>query len=365
MKKNTTTNQYVPTDVLKCTVIAVDLAKRVFQVAGQDAAGLTVYEERINSRESFHAFLRKLPTSITVLVETGPGAQAWAQLLKTQGNPVRILPAQHVANHRSGPKNDRNDALAILRAGRDTSISSVPVKSAAALAMQALHRVRQGYVRRRTAMSNQMRGLLLEHGLAMAQGDSAFSQGIPRILEDATQPLPDMLRELIDELLGEWSQLGERINVLTGRLETAAKNDETAKRLMTVRGIGPIISTAVIAKQTEPERFANARQFAAYFGLVPKQNSSGEKVRLGKMSKHGDAYLRSLAIQGAHAVLRQVRADSEDPDDRRLQRWVSRLGRKEAAVRLANRNLRIIWVLLQNDQTYRRQVNNDLEKAMS
>ncbi|MQU29727.1 transposase, partial [Pseudomonas helleri] len=150
-------------------------AKRAFQVAGQDAAGLTVYEERINSRESFHAFLRKLPTSITVLVETGPGAQAWAQLLKTQGNPVRILPAQHVANHRSGPKNDRNDALAILRAGRDTSISSVPVKSAAALAMQALHRVRQGYVRRRTAMSNQMRGLLLEHGLAMAQGDSAFS----------------------------------------------------------------------------------------------------------------------------------------------------------------------------------------------
>lgn len=365
MKKNTTTNQYVPTDVLKCTVIAVDLAKRVFQVAGQDAAGLTVYEERINSRESFHAFLRKLPTSITVLVETGPGAQAWAQLLKTQGNPVRILPAQHVANHRSGPKNDRNDVLAILRAGRDTSISSVPVKSAAALAMQALHRVRQGYVRRRTAMSNQMRGLLLEHGLAMAQGDSAFSQGIPRILEDATQPLPDMLRELIDELLSEWSQLGERINVLTGRLETAAKNDETAKRLMTVRGIGPIISTAVIAKQTEPERFTNARQFAAYFGLVPKQNSSGEKVRLGKMSKHGDAYLRSLAIQGAHAVLRQVRADSEDPDDRRLQRWVSRLGRKEAAVRLANRNLRIIWVLLQNDQTYRRQVNNDLEKAMS
>ncbi|MGP4959089.1 IS110 family transposase, partial [Pseudomonas helleri] len=226
--------------------MAVDLAKRVFQVAGQDAAGLTVYEERINSRESFHAFLRKLPTSITVLVETGPGAQAWAQLLKTQGNPVRILPAQHVANHRSGPKNDRNDVLAILRAGRDTSISSVPVKSAAALAMQALHRVRQGYVRRRTAMSNQMRGLLLEHGLAMAQGDSAFSQGIPRILEDATQPLPDMLRELIDELLSEWSQLGERINVLTGRLETAAKNDETAKRLMTVRGIGPIISTAVI-----------------------------------------------------------------------------------------------------------------------
>lgn len=365
MKKNTTTHQFMPTDVLKCTVIAIDLAKRVFQVAGEDALGQTVYEERISSREAFHAFLRKLPISVTLLMETGPGAQAWAQMLQTQGNPVRILPAQHVAKHRSGPKNDRNDALAILRAGRDINIFSVPIKSASALAMQALHRVRQGYVRRRTAMGNQMRGLLLEHGVAMAQGEAAINRVVPRILEDATQPLPDLLRELVDELLGEWSQLGERINVLTGRLETAAKNDETAKRLMTVRGIGPIISTAVIAKQTEPERFANARQFAAYFGLVPKQHSSGEKVRLGKMSKHGDAYVRSLAIQGAHAVLRQVKADSKDPDDRRLQRWIAGLGRKEAAVRLANRNLRIIWVLLQNDQTYRRQVSNGQEIAMS
>ncbi len=163
----------------------------------------------------------------------------------------------------------------------------------------------------------------------------------------------------------EWVHLGDRVNVLTGRLETAAKNDETAKRLMTVRGVGPIIATALLAKQTEPERFANARQFAAYFGLVPNQHSSGEKVRLGKMSKKGDAYVRSLAVQGAHAVLRQVRPDSEQPDDQRLQRWVSRLGRKEAAVRLANRNLRILWRLLQNDQTYRRQPGNSQETAMS
>ena len=365
MKKNTTTNQSLSADVSACKVIAVDLAKRVFQVAGEDALGLVVYENRIKSREAFHAFLRKLPATVTVLMETGPGAQAWARLLQAQGNCARILPAQHVANHRSGPKNDRNDALAILRAGRDLNISAVPVKSAAALAMQALHRVRQGYVRRRTALGNQMRGLLLEHGVAMAQGEAAIKQVVARILEDATQPLPELLRELIAELLGEWNQLGERINVLTGRLETAAHNDETAKRLMTVRGVGPIISTAVLAKQTEPERFANARQFAAYFGLVPKQQSSGETIRLGKMSKHGDAYLRSLAIQGAHAVLRQVRSDSKHPDDRRLLRWLSRLGRKEAAVRLANRNLRIIWVLLQNDQTYCGQLNNGLESAMS
>ncbi|NWA05507.1 IS110 family transposase [Pseudomonas gingeri] len=348
-----------------CTTVAVDLAKRVFQVAGEDALGQVLYEERIKSREAFYAFLRKLPPTTVVLMETGPGAQAWARQLQAQGNLARILPAQHVADHRSGAKNDRNDALAILRAGRDTRILAVPIKSAAALAMQALHRARQGYVRRRTAMSNQMRGLLLEHGVALAQGDVAISQTIPRILEDATQPLPDMLRELIDELLGEWRHLGERINVLTGRLEAAASADKTAKRLMTVRGIGPIIATALLAKQTQPERFADARQFAAYFGMVPDQHSSGEKVRMGKMSKRGDRYVSSLMIQGAHAVLRQMRPDSEQPDDRRLQRWVSRLGRKEAAVRLANRNLRIVWVLLQNEQTYRRQPGNGQEAAVS
>ncbi|MFJ3373290.1 IS110 family transposase [Pseudomonas sp. NPDC086251] len=365
MKKHSAINQSLSADVTACTTVAVDLAKRVFQLAGEDALGQVLLEERITSREAFQAFLQKLPASVTVLVETGPGAQAWARLLQTQGNPVRILPAQLVANHRSGPKNDRNDALAILRAGRDCKISAVPLKSAAALAMQALHRARQGYVRRRTAVGNQMRGLLLEHGVAMAQGELAISQLVPRVLEDATQPLPDLLRELIAELLGEWEQLGERVNVLTGRLETAAKADETAKRLMTVRGVGPIIATALLAKQTAPERFANARLFAAYFGLVPSQHSSGEKTRLGKMSKQGDAYLRSLMIQGAHAVLRQLRPDSQQPDDQRLQRWLDRLGRKEAAVRLANRNLRILWVLLQNDQTYRRQPGTAQEAAMS
>lgn len=366
MNKRTTANHSQPlNDVSACTTVAVDLAKRVFQLAGEDAQGQVVFEQRIKSREAFQAFLGTLPAGVTVLMETGPGAQAWARLLQAQGVRVRILPAQRVAEHRSGAKNDRNDALAILRSGRDSSIAAVPIKSAAALAMQALHRARQGYVRRRTAMGNQMRGLLLEHGIALAQGEAALSRGVPRILEDATQPLPDMLRELLDELLGEWVQLGARIDVLTGRLETHARSDETAKRLMTVRGVGPIIATALLAKQTEPERFANARQFAAYFGVVPDQRSSGQTVRLGKMSKRGDAYLRSLMIQGAHAVLRQLRPDTEQPDDRRLQRWLQRLGRKGAAVRLANRNLRILWVLLQSEQTYRRQPNMDLEAAMS
>jgi len=366
MKKHTTkSNSLSSADVSACSTVAIDLAKNVFQVAGEDALGQIIYEARIKSREAFLVLLHKLPAGVTVLMETGPGAQAWARLLQAQGKLARILPAQRVAEHRSGAKNDRNDVLAILRAGRDQNIAAVPIKSTAQLAMQALHRARQGYVRRHTAMGNQMRGLLLEHGIAMAQGATTLGRNVPRILEDATQPLPELLRELIAEMLGEWSHLGERIEVLTGRLETAAREDETAKRLMTVRGIGPIIATALLAKQTEPERFANARMFAAYFGTVPEQHSSGQTVRLGKMCKRGDAYLRSLAIQGAHAVLRQVRPDSEHPDDHRLRRWLSRHGQKGAAVRLANRNLRIVWVLLQNDQTYRRQPAGCQEATMT
>ena len=364
MKKHTTKTKAVSlSNLTACTTVAVDLAKNVFQVAGEDALGEVCYEQRIKSREAFLAFLQQLPNTVTVLMETGPGAQAWARLLQAQGNLARILPAQCVATHRSGAKNDRNDALAILRSGRDTSISAVPIKTAVQLATQALHRARQGYVRRRTAMSNQVRGLLLEHGIAMAQGERAFAHNIPRILEDATQPLPDELRELIDEMFGEWSHLGERVSVLTGRLEAAANKDEVAKRLMTIRGIGPITATAMLAKQTQPERFADARMFAAYFGTVPDQNSSGNKTRLGKMCKRGDAYLRSLMIQGAHSVLRQVKPDSDHPDDQRLQRWLSRHGQKGAAIRLANRNLRIVWVLLQNEQTYRRQPMGNEEAA--
>ena len=360
MKQHTTSRRtgnaaIAQTKVSACTTLAIDLAKRVFQVVGEDAGGRVVYEERIPSREAFGTFLRRLPAGITVLMEVGPGAQAWARQVQALGRSVRILPAQRVEEHRSGAKNDRNDARAILRAGRDVSIAAVPVKGVAALAMQALHRVRQGGVRRRTALGNQMRGLLLEHGIALAQGDPGLTRGVDRVLEDATQPIPDLLRELIGDLQAEWLSLGKRIDGLTGQLDTVARNDPKARQLMTVRGIGPIIATALIAKQTEPERFASARQFAAYFGIVPDQHSSGQRVRLGKMSKRGDAYVRSLVIQGAHAVLQQLRSTSEQPDDRRLLRWRQRLGQKGAAVRLANRNLRIAWVMLRTDQVYRRQ----------
>jgi transposase len=344
-----------PVTLAACTAIGVDLAKRVFQVAGQDAQGQVIFEDRIRSREAFTTFLRTLPAGVTVLMETGPGAQSWARLLVEQGHTARILPAQRVAEHRSGAKNDRKDAHAILRAGRDSDIHAVPVKSAQALAMQALHRARQGYVSRRTALSNQMRGLLLEHGIAMAKGDAPLVQGVSRVIADEGCAVPAMLRELIGELLAEWRQQSERLEAMAGKLAAIARQDPKARQLMTVRGIGPVIATAVIAKECQPERFASGRNFAAYFGVVPDERSTGEKKRLGKMSRRGDVYLRSMMVEGAQAVLAHVKADSQHSDDRRLVRWLDRHGRKGAAIRLANRNFRIVWAMLQNDENYRRE----------
>lgn len=366
MQKRTTKTQAAHrSELALCTTVAVDLAKQVFQIAGEDARGQLVYEQRISSREAFSRFLGKIDKGATVLMETGPGAQAWARQVQAVGCQVQLLPAQRVADHRSGAKNDRNDAQAILRAGRDQAIHGVPVKSVEALAMQAVHRVRQGYIRRRTALGNQIRGLLLEQGLAIPQGAAALTERVNRILADATLPLPELLRELVADLQAEWQFLEGRILLQTKRLEQSAREDQTAARLMTVRGIGPIIATALVAKQVEPQRFPNARQFAAYFGLVPDQHSSGQKVRLGQMSKRGDGYLRSLLIEGAHAVLRLLKADAEEEDDRRLKRWMQRHGRKGAAVRLANRNLRIAWVLLQSDAVYRRAPKAHQETAMT
>lgn len=366
MRKHSSKHQSLSsTDVELCTTICVDLAKQVFQLAGEDAAGRVIYEDRIKSRQAFHDFLLKLPVAVTVLMECGPGAQAWARLLQAKGNPVRILPAQRVAEHRSGAKNDRNDAHAILRAGRDSNIAAIPIKSTTALAIQALHRIRRGNIKRHTALGNQIRGLLLEHGVSMPQGDTAISKHVPRALEDASLPLPALLRELLDELLTDWCALGERITTLSGRLEKVAREDTVAQRLITIRGVGPIIATAIVAKETEPARFASGRMFSAFFGVVPDQHSSGNKIRLGRMSKRGDGYIRSLMIQGAHAVLSQLKPDSDQPDDRRLLRWLSRLGRKEAAIRLANRNLRIVWSLLQSDQVYQRKPKGHTEAAMS
>ena len=333
-------------------MLAINLAKDVFQLAGENDRFEILFEARLKSRQAFRDFLYTLKAPVVVLMETGPGAPAWARELRGRGIDVRVLPAQRVEEHRSGAKNDCSDCLAILLAGRDRSIHPVPVKSVECLAIQASHRVRSGYLSRRTSISNQIRGLLTEHGVVFGRGDAALARGLDRVLEDVTQPIPDCLRELRAELLAEHDMLCQRMEKLDAERSRIAKQEPLSRRLMTVPDVGPIIATALLCKEIDPTQFPNARMFAAYFGVVPDQRSGGNRVCTTGMSKRGDGYIRSLLINGAHSALQRVDAKSDGPHPARLHRWEERLGKRSAAVRLANRNLRIMYALMKNGGSY-------------
>lgn len=338
-------------------VLAIDLSKNDFRIAGEDGGGKVVYEGHCKSREAFARFLKQLQPGQHVLVETGPGAQAWARQLQSSQIGVRILPAHLVRQHRAGHKNDRNDARAILRAGRDDSIHAVPIKTVEQLAIQSQHRVRRGYNRRRVAVSNEMRALLLEHGIAIARGHSALVKQVQRAVPDASVPLPYQVRDLLADLLAEFDVLGQRINRLDASLKQAAKEDPTARRLMTIPGFGPITATALACKGIQPHAYATSRHLPASIGLVPQQHSTGGKTVLGRMSRCGDSYIRCLVIQGSHSVVQKVKPAAPGTPENRLQRWLRLHGRKGAAIRLANRNLRIAWRLLRDGVDYQAQIH--------
>lgn len=338
----------------KITTIAIDLAKHVFQVAAENALGEELWQKRLGSRKQFETFLAALEAPLRIGMEAGLGTQAWARQLLARGFDVRVLPAQRVAEHRSGAKNDCNDARAILRALRDRSIHAVPIKTVEQLTMQALHRARRGWVRRKTALSNQMRGLLIEQGVVIAQGEAALREALTHVLQTSSVPVPVRLRDLLADLEGEWKGVGERVAKVSAELGILAREDPIARQLATIPGVGPLTATAMVCKNVDPSRFRNARFFAAYIGPVPDQHSSGEKVRVGRMSRRGDSYLRSLLVNGAHAVIRTTCVEATDADSQRIVRWKHRHGSKGAAIRLANHNLRVIWALLEHHSTYQR-----------
>lgn len=338
----------------KVTLVAVDLGKKKFQVAFANRHGRQVAEQVVlPSREAFREFIANADPRWTVVMEVGWGAQAWARAFQARKMRVRLLPAQHVAAHRIGGKNDRNDASAILRASLDHAIHEVPIKSAEDAAIQAEHRVRRGWVRRRTALSNQARGLLVDQGIVFAKGDAAFLDGVARAIEDASLPLPARLRELLQELLTEWHQIGVRIEASNAQLERLSREHAIARILLDLPGVGPVGSTALACKMVDLGRFANARRFAASFGIIPQQDSSSERIVLGKMSKKGDAYIRSTLISGARAVFRHLPARKDNTKEtRRLRRWYDKHGCAAASIRLANRNLRTAFSLVKNETRY-------------
>jgi transposase len=330
--------------MMPITTIGLDIAKHVFQVHGVDDRGHPVSQRRLRRSDVRTYFAQIEPCLIGI--EACHSSHYWARTLTALGHEVRLIPPQYVRPYVRGGKNDARDAEAICDAVSRPAMRVVSVKSAEQLALQALHRMRARLIHDRTATANQMRSFLSEEGFVFPQGLAGFRTRLIALLD---APPPDgvtpMLRELARRFLEQVRALDEWIDGLNAQLRHAFSANETCQRLAEVVGIGPVIATAVVGTVGNARAFKNGRQFAAWMGLTPRQHSSGERTRLLGITKRGDAYLRTLFVQGARAVLRTV-ARRRDRLGQWLQQLLTRRHKHVVAIALANKMARITWAVL-------------------
>jgi transposase len=331
--------------------IGLDIAKQVFKVHGADKAGRPVLRRKLRRGEVVR-FFSEIPPCL-VGIEASGSAHYWARVLGGLGHTVRLMAPQFVKPYVKSQKNDANDAEAICEAVSRPHMRFVPQKSVEQQDLQCLHRVRSRLVACRTQLINQIRGLLAEYGIVLPQHPGQVRSGLPGVLEDAENQLTGFGRELFRSLYEELAELDEKIAGADNRIQIAFQNHPDCRRIAEVEGMGPLIATAVVAAISNGQAFENGRQFSAWLGLVPRQNSSGGKSRLLGITKRGDPYLRTLLIHGARSVVFRAKAKS---DKRSL--WImdkqQRLGTTKACVAVANKNARIIWSLIAREQEYRR-----------
>ena len=293
------------------TTVGFDLAKNVFQIHGIDAEGSTVLRKQLR-RAQVLAFFSKLPRCV-VGMEACATAHYWARELRELGHEVRLMPAQYVKAYVKRNKNDAADAEAICEAVMRPTMRFVPVKTADQQAAVLLHRGRERLVRQRTMLANALRAHLAEFGVIAPQGLRNISKLIAIIRDENDARLPDLARQVLQVLATQMEQLEGAIAALEQQLMAWHKSNPVSQRLATIPGIGPIIATAIAAAVAEPSGFRSGREFAAWLGLVPRQNSTGGKTRLGRISKRGNQYLRRLLINGASANLLRSKATNAIP----------------------------------------------------
>jgi transposase len=330
--------------------VGLDLAKRVIQLHGVDRHE-RIACRRTLKREEVLSFFRNLPPCL-IGMEACAHAHDWARKLTVFGHTVKLMAPQHVKPYVQGQKNDRNDAAAICEAVSRPGMRFVPVKSVAQQDGQALLRIRAERVAQRTAMINQIRGLLGEYGIVVATGRLHLRRALPDILEDAENGLSFEFRVLLGDLYAELAALDQRIAVLDAQVRQQVGEHASAKRLLDVPGIGPLTAAALVASVGDARQFKNGRQMAAFLGLTPRQHSSGGKARLFGIHKRGDSFIRGLLVHGARSVQRMA---VDKTDDR--SRWLNAVGARRhcniATVAQANKTARIAWVILARGETYR------------
>ena len=334
---------------MQVATVGIDIGKTCFHVVGFDARGGIVLQRRYSRRQLVRAFTT-LP-ACRVGMEACSGAHHLGRLLTTLGHDVRLIPPQYVKPFVKSQKNDVRDAEAIGEAVQRPTMRFVPLKSVAQLDLQAVHRVRARLVGRRTAVINQMRGLLLERGVTCAVGRRALLERLPAVLEQPIGDVTPRFCRLVQQLREEWRQLDGAIREADDELATLARESEACSRLTQVPGIGPVTATALVAAVGNAAAFRTGRGLAAWLGLVPRQHSTGGKTTLGPISKRGDAYLRTLFIHGARAVYRHQRQRRH-----RVGQWLAHLEARAhpnvVVVALANKLVRTAWAMLQRDVPY-------------
>lgn len=333
----------------KITTIGLDLAKHVFHVVCCDEHGKVVRKKMLK-RSQVLAYFSNLPQCL-VGMEACASAHHWARELGALGNQVKLIPPRYVKPYVRGNKNDYNDALAIAEAVIRPQMRFVSVKTPEQQDIQALHRLRERRVQERTALCNQLRGLVAEYGLILPKGVNRLRRRLPELLEDGENGLSDLFRQLLAQSYPQLHELDGYIDFYTQEMKRQSQQDEACRRLQTIPGYGPIVAGVFHSVVGNGEAYRRGRDVSASLGLVPRQHSSGGKEVLLGISKRGDRYLRSLLVHGARSVV--IRAAIKDD---RLSRWINKVkaerGFNKAVVALANKMARIGWAVLVNKTVY-------------
>jgi len=334
--------------------IGIDKGKNTLHLIGLDDQGAIVLREKI-ARGRIAARLANVPRCL-IGIEAGMATHYVARELSALGHDVKQVPPAYSKPFRQGHKNDFRDAHAIAEAVQRPSTRCVPVKTDDQLDLQALHRVRSRLVGQRTAVINQIRGFLLEHGIAVRQGLRFLRQQLPDILANRSDVLSPRMIRIMEDLGGDWRRLDERIEHVTKEIEVLAHGSESCRQLITVPGIGPLIASAMVAAIGKGAAFAKGRDFAAWLGLVPKQMSTGDRTILGRISKRGNRYLRTLFMQGARVILLRPANWAKHSFGPWLTAAANRLHHNVLATALANKLARIAWTVLTQARSYEARV---------
>ena len=334
--------------------IGIDTGKNTLHMIGLDERGAIVLREKV-SRRRIAARLANVSQCL-IGIEAGMATHYVARELLALGHEVKQVPPAYAKPFRQGHKNDFWDAYAIAEAVQRPSTRCVPVKTEDQLELQALHRVRSRLISERTAVINQIRSFLLERGIPVRQGLRFLRRQLPDILATRTDVLSPRIARIIEDLIGDWSRLDERIESVTDEIEALARGDEGCRRLMTVPGVGPIIASAMVAAIGNGVAFAKGRDFAAWLGLVPRQMSTGDRTILGRITKRGNRYLRTLFMQGARVILLRPTNWAKHSFGLWLSAAARRLHHNVLATALANKLARIAWTVLAQGRSYEARV---------